>query len=86
MQDWLIFAAGLTASICLAESGTVFEVPGWVTTIGPWGVMYFVIDRLTSGHTKALAEIAANVNRLTAVIAKVEGIKLEETSTKEESK
>ena len=79
MQDWIVFSIGLVSSIVLAEAGTTCDVPGWVTTIGPWGVMYFIIDRLTSGHAKALMQMAKNVNKLAVILAKVEGVKLDET-------
>lgn len=82
MQDWFIFGAGLTVSALLAQAGPQLEMPSWLTTIGPWGVMYLVIDRLTRSHSKALDDLGKSVDKLAVILAKVEGIK----STEEEKK
>ncbi|MDO4571040.1 MAG: hypothetical protein Q4D38_14460 [Planctomycetia bacterium] len=77
MQDWAIFGGGFLASILIAESGQFFDVPAWVTTIGPWGVMYLVVERLTTSHARAIADLAKSVNNFAVILAKVEGIKFE---------
>ena len=82
MQDWIIFGSGLIASILIAESGTAFDVPGWVTTIGPWGVMYLIVERLTTNHSRALVEVKASLDKLAVILAKVEGIKIDQEQGK----
>ena len=84
MQDWLIFGGGILASIFIAESGTVLDVPSWVTTIGPWGVMYLVVERLTTSHTRAITDMAKSLDKLAVILAKVEGIKLKENEQEKE--
>ena len=85
MQDWLIFGGGILASILIAESGTVLDVPNWLTTIGPWGVMYLVVERLTTSHTRAITDMAKSLDKLAVILAKVEGIKLKEHEQEKES-
>ena len=82
MQDWAIFGGGFLASILIAESGQFFDVPGWVTTIGPWGVMYLVVERLTTSHARAIADLAKSENKFAVILAKVEGIKNEQEKEK----
>lgn len=82
MQDWLVFGLGIGASVLIAEVGTALDVPGWLTTIGPWGVMYLVIERLTVSHARAIADMAKSVNNLAVILAKVEGVKMKETEPK----
>ncbi|MDO4574258.1 MAG: hypothetical protein Q4D98_03490 [Planctomycetia bacterium] len=61
------------------------DMSGWLTTIGPWGVMCLVVERLTNNHARALADVTKSlktleetVGMLAVIVAKVEGMKQEQ--------